>query len=243
VSDSPEGETALAAACSAATVPFVIIGSSIRCLAEDCRRIASCQAPGDGESVSVQWRSGAGEPEASAMLACEGEDVVITYRWREGERWRSCRQTIGLKFDVPPLGGVRRFWRCPLCGGGARKLYDGGDGRFACKRCLRLAHRSQRQCTWQRALRRSMKIRSYLNGDSAPADPFPPKPKRMRRAVYEALKAEVERLESLPAEAWLGAGRNVALGVRRGTMGASKRRWWPARNAASRAQHQPWQRG
>jgi hypothetical protein len=175
-----------------------------------------------------------------ATLEREGAAVAVRYRWRDGETWRSCRQTIGLKFDTPHLGGVRTFWTCPNCEHGARKLYDPGDGQFACKRCLGLAHQSQRERTWQRALRRSTKIRAYLANNSTPADPFPPRPKRMRRAVYEALKAEAERLEHLPAEAWLALGAaNIRLGVRRGTMGASKRRWWPARNETSRAERRP----
>ena len=206
------------------------MGSSPRLVADDLRSLAVRQAPAAGERVSLEWRSGAGAVEASATLEREDDAVMILYRWREAEEWRSCRQTIGLKFDVPHLGGRRRFWRCPGCGLGARKLFDIGAGQFRCRRCGRLAHQSQRERTWQRALRRSTKIRTYLAHDSTPADPFPPRPKRMRRAVYEALKAEAERLEHLPAEAWLSAGRNVALGVRRGTMGASRRRWWPARN-------------
>jgi hypothetical protein len=180
--------------------------------------------------VSLQWCSGTVEPEAFAMLACEGASATLCYRWREGERWRSCRQTIKLVFDVPHFGGVRRFWQCPLCKQGARKLYAGDDGRFACKRCLRLAHRSQRQKTWRRALARAAKIRGYCGGSGDVSAPFPERPKHMRRCVYKALRAEAERLEHLPAEAWLSAGRNVALGVRRSAMGASRRRWWPARN-------------
>jgi hypothetical protein len=215
------------------------MGSSPRLVADDLRSLAVRQAPAAGERVSLEWRSGAGEIEASAVLAYEGESVSVFYRWREGEAWRSYRQTIGLKFDVPHFGGVRRFWRCPGCGLGARKLFDIGVGEFRCRRCGRLADRSQRQKTWRRALARATKIRSYLATSSAPADPFPPRPKRMRRGTYEALKAETARLESLPAEAWLSAGCNMALGVRRGTMGASKRRWWPARNAESRTERRP----
>jgi hypothetical protein len=171
-------------------------------------------------------------------LQRQAKVVTICYRWGapagDAERykapWQATTQTIGLVFDTPHFGGVRRFWQCPLCKGGARKLYD-CDGRFACKRCLRLAHRSQRQKTWRRALARAAKIRSYLASNSSPADPFPERPKRMRRAVYEGLKAEAERLERLPAEAWFSAGHSIALDVRRGTLGASKRRWWPGRTA------------
>jgi hypothetical protein len=188
--------------------------------------------PAPGKRTHLQWLDG-----ASATLRRDAETVTIHYRWpvpvRDAERdrakWQGTIQTIKLAFDVPHFGGVRRFWQCPLCKGGARKLYD-CDGRFACKRCLRLAHRSQRQKTWARALARAAKIRSYLASNSSPADPFPERPKRMRRAVYDGLRAEAERLEALPPEAWLTDGRHVALGIRRSAMGASRRRWWPARN-------------
>jgi hypothetical protein len=212
---------------------LVISGSSVRPLvrrlAEDCRQLGIRQAPGDGGRVCLRWCCETGELEASAVLERQADAVFVRYRWREAEEWRSCRQTIGLAFDVPHLGGRRTFWRCPDCGLGARKLYH-LNGQFTCRRCGRLADKSQRQKTWRRAIARAAKIRSYLADGSTPADPFPPKPKRMRWCVYEGLKAEAERLEALPAEAWLTDGRHVALGIRRGTLGASKRRWWPARN-------------
>jgi hypothetical protein len=189
--------------------------------------------------VTLQWRSGTGAVEACATLERGGEAVTVRYCWHDGDRWQSSRQTIALKFDVPHLGGRRTFWQCPCCGLGARKLYDIGAGDFRCRRCGRLADRSQRQKTWQRALRRAARIRGYLDSNSTPADPFPERPKRMRRAVYEGLKAEAERLEQVPPEAWLNIGGNVALRVKRGTLGAAKRRWWPGRNAASRAERRP----
>jgi hypothetical protein len=55
----------------------------------------------------------------------------------------------------------------------------------------------------------------------------------MRWRTYAALQAEAAALE-LPPEAWFGAKHNIALGVRRDPMGASKRRWWPGRSAAGR---------
>jgi hypothetical protein len=135
-------------------------------------------------------------------LQRQAKVVTICYRWRApaggAERhkapWQATTQTIGLVFDTPHFGGVRRFWQCPLCKGGARKLYAGDNGRFACKRCLRLAHRSQRQKTWRRALARATKIRGYCGGSGGAADPFPERPRGMRRRTYEALRAEAGEL-------------------------------------------------
>lgn len=136
------------------------------------------------------------------MLKRRGDGVFVYCRWREGETWRTTRQTIGLKYDAPYLGGRRTFWRCPNCGLGARKLFDVGGGEFRCRRCGRLADRSQRLKTWQRAIARASKIRRYCGSNGDLGVPFPERPRRMRRAVYEGLKAEAERLEAVPAEAW-----------------------------------------
>jgi hypothetical protein len=209
------------------------LGSLVRPVAEDCRQVAIWMVPAPGKRTHLQWPDG-----ASATLRRDAETVTIHYRWpvpvRDAERdrakWQGTIQTIKLAFDVPHFGGVRHFWQCPLCRGGARKLYDAGDGRFACKRCLRLAHRSQRLKTWRRALARAGKLRRYCDGGGAAVDPFPEKPRRMRWCVYQALREEALRLEALPPEAWLSAGANIRLGVRRSTMGATRRHWWPARN-------------
>src|SRR5687768_7712955 len=113
----------LAPAPARLQVRLVTMGSSPRPLADHCRQIAVRQAPRQSESVCLRWGSGTGEPEASTMLERQEENVILCYRWRDGEEWRTTRQAIGFRFDEPFLGGVRTFWRCPDCGLGARKLY------------------------------------------------------------------------------------------------------------------------
>jgi hypothetical protein len=205
---------------------FMKVGSSIRPLAENCRCVVVAQVPAPGTRTGLRWPDG-----AAATLAREDAAVTVCYCWREGETWHTQRQTIGLMFDTPHFGGVRTFWECLLCKGRARKLYLPPDGeRFACKRCLRLAYRSQRLRPWPRALRRAAKIRRYLGCDGSAADPLPPRPAAMRRKTYQALCAEAQALEAVPLQAWVCGGRGAALGVRRGTVGAKKRQWWPSRN-------------
>jgi hypothetical protein len=149
---------------SALKEAFMILGSSIRPVAEDCKQLAVRQVPAPGKRTHLRWPDG-----ASATLKREAEAVTIYYWWplpaedaeRDGAKWQATVQMIKLAFDVPNFGGVRRFWQCPMCKGGAGKLYAGDNDRFACKRCLRLAHRSQRERTWVRALQRAAKLRRY----------------------------------------------------------------------------------
>jgi hypothetical protein len=195
-------------------------------IAEDCRQIAVRQVPAPGERTCLRWVDG-----ASATLERQGEVARIGYRWPGSDGWHVTMQTLRLVAYRPQLGGTRFYFACPDCGRWARKLFDATGGRFLCRHCGGLANRCQSEGAWARALRRAAKLRRYCGGSGDVSAPFPERPKHMRRCVYEALRAEAGQLESLPESAWLSDGRDVALGVRRGTMGASKRRWWPARNA------------
>jgi hypothetical protein len=58
----------------------------------------------------------------------------------------------------------------------------------------------------------------------------------MRLATYNALRAEAEKLEAIPAEAWPTSSAKIALGIRRDWRGAKKPSWWPGRRSASRQQ-------
>jgi hypothetical protein len=128
------------------------------------------------------------------------------------------------------LGGYQTFLACPCCSRRARKLYHhpaGNDG-FACRHCRKLVPRTQSEGTWQRALRRAGKLRSYCGGDDDVSAPFPPRPLGMRERTYRMLKAEAELLAAVPIEAWLASGTyNIRRGIRRYPAG---RRWWPSRN-------------
>jgi hypothetical protein len=193
--------------------------------AEDCRQIAVRQVSAPGKRTCLRWADG-----ASVTLERQGEAARIGYRWPDSDGWHVTMQTVRLVADTPYLGGTRFYLACPDCQRRARKLFDAMGGRFLCRHCGGLANRCQSEGAWARALRRAAKLRHYCGGSGDVSAPFPERPKHMRRCVYKALRAEAEQLEALPAEAWLTDGRHVALGIRRSAMGASRRRWWPARN-------------
>ena len=112
-----------------------------------------------------------------------------------------CRRTITLVARGP-------YFICPGCGEPRRlraarvaKLH--GPGRyFLCRHCYRLAHASQSEDAWDRALRRANKIRQRLGGDPGMATPFPPKPKGMWGRTYERLREQAFESEMLAEEAF-----------------------------------------
>lgn len=158
--------------------------------------------------------------------------VMLHYRcWDADASSRATTQKIKLARDRRNFGGAQRYFVCPDCGRWAWKLYDVGIGRFGCRHCGQLTHQSQREGSWVRALWRASKIRRYLGGSGNLSDPFPPRPAKMTMRIYECLCNEARQLETLPPQAWLQAGtKNIRLGIRRGTAGASRRQWWPGRS-------------
>jgi hypothetical protein len=74
------------------------------------------------------------------------------------------------------FGGVRPYFICPgvvnavACGRRVAKLYEQGY-YFLCRHRYRLAHASQSEGAWDRALRRANKIRQRLGSDPGMAAP------------------------------------------------------------------------
>jgi hypothetical protein len=200
-----------------------------RPVADDRLRIEVRQVPPLGGRIGLQWAN-----IASATLDRDGDVVKVRYRWRgePGEPWRETVQEIRLAYVGCHFGGRQTFFVCFGCSRRARKIYHTtGEEGLACRRCGRLVPRSQSLGSWPRALKRAAKLRRYCGGSGNPSEPFPPKPKRMRWAIYECLRREAEQLEAVPIEAWLASGtHNVRLAVRRSSAG---RRWWPGRNHRS----------
>lgn len=149
-----------------------------------------------------------GEKIASINLRAESDRLNLSYRVRiaDGE-WEKITETVHIVRVPCRFGGSRPYFVCPgvvnnvACGRRVSKLH--GPGRyFLCRHCYRLAHASQNEGAWDRALRRSNKIRMLLGGEPGMASPFPSRPKGMWRRTYERLRAETFGAEIRADEAF-----------------------------------------
>lgn len=166
---------------------------------------AGCLKP--GWSRSWQWNQD-GERIAWINLRAEPDRLYLSYRVRiAGGLWESIEEPVRIVLVPCRFGGARPYFICPgvvngiACGRRVAKLH--GPGRyFLCRHCYRLAHGSQSEGQWDRALRRANKIKQRLGGDPGMAAPFPPKPKGMWRRTYECLRDECFDAEMLADEAF-----------------------------------------
>jgi hypothetical protein len=165
---------------------------------ESCRSIdvtglrkAGCLRAGWADAW--QWTRN-GERVAWINLRAEVDRLHLSYRARVGGgAWEDVEESVRIVRVPCHLGGARPYFICPgvvngfACGQRVAKIY--AQGRyFLCRHCYRLAHASQVERVWDRALRRANKIRVRLGGDPGMAAPFPVKPKGMWHRTYERLR-------------------------------------------------------
>ncbi len=185
---------------------------------ESCRSIdvnrlykAGCLRP--GWWGGWQWTRD-GEKVASITLRAEADLLHLSYRVRiRGGEWENVEESIRIVRVPCRLGGSRPYFICPgvvngiACGRRVAKLH--GPGRyFLCRHCYRLAHASQNESGWDRAVRRATKMRQRLGGDPDIAAPFPEKPKGMWRQTYQRLRQQA-------VEATIGVDEAFVLSVGR----------------------------
>jgi hypothetical protein len=182
----------------------------------DVNRLCKMGCLTSGWSGSWQWTCD-GVRIAWIGLWAEAERLHLTYRVRVGGGdWEDVAETVRIVRVPCRFGGARPYFICPglvngvTCRRRVARLH--GPGRyFLCRHCYRLAHASQSECVWDRALRRANKIRQRLGGDPGMAAPFPSKPKGMWRRTYERLRERSFDAEMRANEAFvLQAGHLLA---------------------------------
>jgi hypothetical protein len=162
-----------------------------------------------------QWTRD-GDKVASINLRAEADRLYLLYRVRIGGDWENVAETVRIVRVPCPFGGARAYFICPgvvngiACGRRVAKLH--GPGRyFLCRHCYCLAHASQSENGWDRAVRRVRKISRRLGGDLDIAESFPKKPKGMWQRTYNHLTERAFKAEAEADEAFaLSAGRLLA---------------------------------
>jgi hypothetical protein len=175
-----------------------------------------------------QWTRD-GESVASINMRAEGARLHLSYRVRiAGGDWEDVAETVHIVRVQCRFGGTRPYFICPgvvngvACGQRVAKLH--GPGRyFLCRHCYRLAHASQSEDRWDRALRRANKIRRRLGGDAGMAATFPQKPRGMWRRTYQRLHEQAFEAEMLADEAFVQRAQRLLARV---DSPKRKRRFW-----------------
>jgi hypothetical protein len=150
-----------------------------------------------------QWTRD-GEKVASIDLRAEADRLHLSYRVRiGGGDWEDVAETVRIVRVACRLGGTRPYFICPgvvngvTCERRVAKLH-GPRRYFLCRHCYRLSHASQSEGAWDRALRRTNKIRQRLGGD--PGLAVPQKPKGMWRRTYDRLSEQAFEAEMVVNE-------------------------------------------
>lgn len=138
---------------------------------------------------------------ASIGLRAERTRLHLLYRVQVGGgAWEEVAEAVDIVRIPCHLGGWRAYFVCPgvvrgvACGRRVVRLY--GPGRyFLCRHCCRLAHASQGEGRWDRALRRVAKAHRRLDDAGGRGAPLPPRPKGMWRRTYERLLARIRDSE------------------------------------------------
>jgi hypothetical protein len=186
------------------------------CRSLDVNRLHKAGCLRSGWWGGWQWTHD-GEKVASITLRAEAERLHLSYRVRiGGGQWEDVKETVRIVRVPCRFGGSRSYFICPgvldgiRCGRRVVKLH--GLGRyFLCRHCYRLAHTSQSESGWDRAVRRVTKIRQRLGGDPDTTAPFPKKPKGMWRQTYKRLSEKAFEAKTEADEAFaLSVGRLLA---------------------------------
>ena len=119
-------------------------------------------------------------------------------------------QIVKFTWTSCTYGGMRPWFVCPVphCSRRVAILYD-DHGRFACRRCLKLAYNSQRRTVDRQALRRAQLVRIGAASSRRSDEEFPGRPKGMHRRTYGLLRRQAERM-GLPPRMWKIFARSSA---------------------------------
>lgn len=94
-----------------------------------------------GNSFSWAWTAN-GEASGNIGVTRNSAGVWLCYGVKNGDQWRDASQQIDITTTACHLGGSRPWFTCPACRGRGAVLYL-RSGRFACRKCQRMAYRSQ----------------------------------------------------------------------------------------------------
>lgn len=151
---------------------------------------------GSARSFSCHWSRAGGETLALINVRTELTHVVLVYQVRQPDgEWLTVEEPIQIVQTPCNYGGTRPWFICPERSCGRRTATLFFTKRIRCRRCCKLSYASQRESSAGRGLRRAQHIRMRFGGGPSLLELFPAKPKRMRWATYDGLRAEAQKAE------------------------------------------------
>jgi hypothetical protein len=151
-------------------------------------------------SFTWSWTRG-GEPSGSISVSTSARETVLNYRLQPvgSDEWEPKRNCARMSTTPCRFGGVRHWFHCPTCGRRCEVLYM-RFGRFACRKCNRVAYTSQRGDALDRLTHKLHKLRARMDDG---------RPRGMHRQTWDRLIEEMCDVETR-AESLLAA-RAIAL--------------------------------
>lgn len=146
------------------------------CLHMDIRTIQRAGMLQGGYVGALRWKhSHSGEAAGMVHFSAAGSSVRLDY----GAAGKESSQSISITRTRCHFGGSRPWFVCPIRGERVAILYA-RDGRFACRRCQRVAYQSQSEDGMSRMNRKLRRIEAKIG-------PQCKRPKGMHRASFERL--------------------------------------------------------
>lgn len=166
-------------------------------LAFDVRQIAKRGLLKPG-AFSWHWSSNGENVGSVGVRVTDGpERVSLIYQWtpyNSAPRHVDC--TLRIERTPCYYGGTRPWFLCPSCGRRCAVVYFGAPGgRYACRRCARVAYLSQCEDEMGRLWRRQRRIERRLAGNAGEWNGWE-KPKGMHRRTFDRLANQVLELEA-----------------------------------------------
>jgi hypothetical protein len=112
-----------------------------------------------------QWTwSHSGESSGNVCIETTYDQVRLTYTWTpHGREPQAFDYPVRIVRTPCRYGGARPWFQCPRCGDRRAVLYGlASDGRFGCRRCMRLAYAGEAEDLTGRLWRKQRKLEARL---------------------------------------------------------------------------------
>lgn len=166
-------------------------------LALDLRRIRQTGRLVPGGFTWSWTRDGERLASITAYVSADKERMNLSYSWTpDGQPREPIAYDVLLAWTPCRFGGRRAWFCCLNCGSRRLVLYGiSSQGRFLCRRCMRLGYTSESESPLDRAWRKTRKLEDRLTEDGQ-------RPKGMRKRTFERIVAQLDAAEERKDSLW-----------------------------------------